>query len=98
MTTGDVVYSLRFSPIKILPEPGFDLGSTAGEASVLTARLHIMTTLNELPGPWTALQEYGIHCPPYPVQHTLSNIPCPTYPVQHTLCPRHAKCYIRRLR
>ena len=31
MTTGDVVYSLRFSLIKILPEPGFDLGSTAGE-------------------------------------------------------------------
>ena len=29
MTTGDVVYSLRFSLIKILPEPGFNLGSTA---------------------------------------------------------------------
>ena len=41
MTTGDVVYSLRFSLIKILPEPGFDLGSTAGESCVLTARLHI---------------------------------------------------------
>ena len=40
MTTGDVVYSLRFSLIKILPEPGFDLGSTAGESCVLTARLH----------------------------------------------------------
>ena len=37
MTTGDVVYSLRFSLIKILPEPGFDLGSTAGESCVLTA-------------------------------------------------------------
>ena len=36
MTTGDVVYSLRFSLIKILPEPVFDLGSTAGEFSVLT--------------------------------------------------------------
>ena len=31
MTTGDVVYSLRFSLIKILP---------AGQSSVLTARLH----------------------------------------------------------
>ena len=41
MTTGDVVYSLRFSLIKILPEPGFDLGSTAGESCVLTARLHM---------------------------------------------------------
>ena len=28
MTTGDVGYSLRFSLIKILPEPGFYLGST----------------------------------------------------------------------
>ena len=42
MTTGDVVYSLRFSLIKILPEPGFDLGSTAGESCVLTARLHTL--------------------------------------------------------
>ena len=41
MTTGDVIYSLRFSLIKILPEPGFDLGSTAGESCVLTARLHM---------------------------------------------------------
>ena len=40
MTTGDVVY--RFSLIKILPEPGFDFGSTAGESSVLTARLHML--------------------------------------------------------
>ena len=39
MTTGEVVYSLRFSLIKILPEPGFDFGSTAGESCVLTARL-----------------------------------------------------------
>ena len=37
MTTGDVVYSLKFSLIKILPEPGFKLRSTAGESSVLTA-------------------------------------------------------------
>ena len=43
MTTGDVVYSLRFSLIKILPEPGFDLGSTAGESCVLTARLQHST-------------------------------------------------------
>ena len=43
MTTGDVVYSLRFSLIKILPEPGFDLGATVGESSVLTARLHNST-------------------------------------------------------
>ena len=42
MTTGDVVYSLRFSLIKILPEPGFDLGSTAGESCVLTARLNML--------------------------------------------------------
>ena len=42
MTTEDVVYSLRFSLIKILPEPGFDLGSTAGESSVLTAKLHML--------------------------------------------------------
>ena len=42
MATGNVVYSLRFSLIKILPEPGFDLGSTAGESSVLTAKLHIL--------------------------------------------------------
>ena len=42
MATGDVVYSLRFSLIKILPESGFDLGSTAGEFCVLTARLHML--------------------------------------------------------
>ena len=42
MPTGDVVYSLRFSLIKILPAPGFDLGSTAGESCVLTARLHML--------------------------------------------------------
>ena len=42
MATGDVVYSLIFSLIKILPEPEFDLGSTAGESSVLTARLHML--------------------------------------------------------
>ena len=42
MTTGDVVYSLRFSLIKILPEPGFNLGSTAGESCVLNARLHML--------------------------------------------------------
>ena len=42
MTTGDVVYSLRFSLIKIWPEPGFDLGSTAGESGVLTARLPML--------------------------------------------------------
>ena len=45
MTTGDVVYSLRFSLIKILPEPGFDLGSTAEESCVLTARLHMLYCL-----------------------------------------------------
>ena len=42
MATGNVVYSLRFSLIKILPEPGFDLGSTAGESSVLTVKLHML--------------------------------------------------------
>ena len=41
MTTGDVVYSPRFSLIKIFPEPGFELRSPAGESSVLTARLHM---------------------------------------------------------
>ena len=46
MTTGDVVYSLRFSLIKILPEPGFDLGSTAGKSCVLTARLHMLYMYN----------------------------------------------------
>ena len=48
MTTGDVVYNLRFSLIKILPEPGFDLGSTAGESCVLTARLHMLKCNNSL--------------------------------------------------
>ena len=48
MTTGDVVYSLRFSLIKILPEPGFDLGSTAGESCVLTARLHMLCVQLEI--------------------------------------------------
>ena len=48
MTTGDVVYSLRFSHIKILPEPGFDLGLTAGESSVLIARLHMLYTLHRI--------------------------------------------------
>ena len=33
---------MRFSLIKLLPEPGFNLGSTAGESSVLTARLHML--------------------------------------------------------
>ena len=42
MTTGYVVYGMRFSLIKLLPEPGFDLESTAGESSVLTARLHML--------------------------------------------------------
>ena len=45
MTTGDGVYSLRFSLIKILPEHGFDLGSTTGESRVLTARLHYYSML-----------------------------------------------------
>ena len=42
MTTEDVVYSLRFSLIKVLPEPGFHLCSTVGESCVLTARLHML--------------------------------------------------------
>ena len=50
MTTGDVVYSLRFSLIKILPEPGFDLGSTAGESCVLTARLHMLYKASDFLG------------------------------------------------
>ena len=37
MTTGDVVYSLRFSLIRSAkPGPGFDLGSTAVESSTLS--------------------------------------------------------------
>ena len=49
MTTGDVlvVYSLSFSLIKILPGPGFDLGSTAGESCVLAAYLPIQKKGNE---------------------------------------------------
>ena len=39
MTTGDVVYSLRFSLIKILPEPG-ECGVPQG--SVLGARMYAM--------------------------------------------------------
>ena len=46
MTTGDVVYSLRFSLIKILHEPGFDLGLTAEESRVRTAKLHMLYTIN----------------------------------------------------
>ena len=46
MTTRDVVYSLRFSLTKTLPEPGFDLGLTAGESCVLTARLHMLYNNN----------------------------------------------------
>ena len=42
MTTGDVVYSLRFSFIKVLPEPGFELLRTAGMSSVLITRLHML--------------------------------------------------------
>ena len=60
MTTGDVVYSLRFSLINFLPEPGFDLGSTAGKSCVLTARLHM---LYEVP---STLQS----SPPYPPNKT----------------------------
>ena len=48
MTTRDVVYSLRFSLIKILPEPEFEFWSTAGESSVLTARLHMLQFLFHL--------------------------------------------------
>ena len=63
MTTGDVVYSLRFSLIKILPEPGFDLGSTAGESCVLTARLHMLIALEKAQGgePLKKVsREYGV--------------------------------------
>ena len=44
-----VIYSLRFSLIKILPEPVFKLGSTAGESSVLTSRLHREHVLSRQP-------------------------------------------------
>ena len=43
MTTGDVVYSLRFfTHQNAKPEPKFKLRSTAGESSMLTARLHML--------------------------------------------------------
>ena len=43
MTTGDVVYSLRFFTHQSAdPEPGFELNSTAGESSMLTTRLHML--------------------------------------------------------
>ena len=43
MTTGDVVYSLRFFTHQSAePEPRFELGSTAGESRMLTARLNIL--------------------------------------------------------
>ena len=66
MTTGDVVYSLRFSLIKILPEPGFDLGSTAGESCVLTARLHMLDN------------NFSFHiilCPDHHIPSYVSNVP-----------------------
>ena len=44
---GDVVYRLKFSLIKILPEPRFELRSTAGVFSVLTARIHMLYTGTE---------------------------------------------------
>ena len=44
MQIEDVVYSLRLSLIKIIPEPGFDLGSTWEGFSVLTTRLHMLHT------------------------------------------------------
>ena len=62
MTTGDVVYSLRFSLNKILPEPGFDLGSTAGESCVLTAKLHMLYDVKIVQGlslPYTNKQLIG---------------------------------------
>ena len=59
MTTGDVVYSLRFSLIIILPEPGFDLGSTAGESNVLTARLHMLYTSVYFPSRSSASAMYA---------------------------------------
>ena len=47
MTTRDVVYSLRiFIDQNAEPEQGFELGSTAGESSMLTARLHILYKFN----------------------------------------------------
>ena len=43
MTTGDVVYSLRFFTHQSAePGPGFELRSTAGESRMLTARLHML--------------------------------------------------------
>ena len=60
MTTGDVVYSLRISLIKILPEPGFDLGSRVGESRVLTAKLHIVPLKQILPNSFFGCFELGI--------------------------------------
>ena len=48
MTTGDVVYNIQpeiFHSLKVPSrEPGFDLGSTAGESNMLTTRLHMLPT------------------------------------------------------
>ena len=47
MTTGDVVYSLRFFTHQSAePEPGFELRSTAAESSMLTARLHMLYNMH----------------------------------------------------
>ena len=49
---------MRFSLIEILPEPGFDLGSTAGESCVLTARLHM---LYSIPVSLNSRRSYKVH-------------------------------------
>ena len=78
MTTGDVVYSLRFSLIKILPEPGFDLGSTAGESCVLTARLHMLDHNSQLTHKLAQLF-IGLFILPFLKRHIVM-------PVPHSAC------------
>ena len=78
----------RFSLIKILPEPGFDLGSTAGESRVLTARLHMHITVTCHDGS-IHFNEYFIEnidaiVEEFPIlQSTLPNNVCPEI---HTTC------------
>ena len=75
MTTGDVVYSLRFSLIKSAePEPGFDHRSTAGESSMLTIRLHILYIIVLINHQYACLYVIGITVYLYAVACTVKRI------------------------
>ena len=57
MTTGNVVYSLRFFTYQNAePDPRFKLRLTAGESSMLTARLHMLYKCHK-----TALNKNNIY-------------------------------------